>query len=476
MFSLKQAKNSNIYRWLVLLTVGISNFMGPMDASMTNIAIPEFTVVFNTSLATAIWVLLSYMLTTAGLMLTLGKMGDMLGRKRLYSTGFALFTLGLALCAISQSIIQLILFRIVQGVGAAMMVSMGTAIVTATFGAKERGKAIGITGTAVGLGLMSGPALGGLFLDTLGWRSIFYLMLPLSILGTVMAWVVLKADNTTGQRRGFDIWGAAALFFGLASLLFAVNQGQARGWASTIVLTSGAVGAVLMLLFIVIEGRIKQPIVDLSLFRNRLFALANGSLLLTFLSRRGIGLLMPFLLIQASHFSASRAGLLLITIPLSMAVISPLSGWLSDKIGTRLLCPLGLAIVTVGMFLLRDLDADSTWMDIVLPLLIMGIGGSLFEIPNNSSIMGAVRQEGLGTASAMIATMRTVGQSAGIAITAAIFSSRQLFYGAQLGPEEALVASFKDTVIVAFFIGVVAFLISMVQSRIPGYEEPAGDT
>ena len=471
---MEQLRNSKVYKWLVLMTVGISNFMGPMDNSMVNIALPEFTIVFNTDLPTAIWVLLAYMLTMAGLMLTLGKIGDVLGRKRLYSTGFIFFTLGLAFCALSQNITQLILSRIIQGVGAAMMVSMGTAIVTATFEARERGKAIGITVMVVGLGLMSGPALGGWFLDTFGWRSIFYLRLPLSVLGVVVSWVVLKADNSTKRPAGFDIRGAVTLFLGLASLLFAINQGQVQGWSSISVVTSGAIGAVSLALFIIIEGRLKQPILDLTLFRRRVFALGNSSLLLSFLSRRGIGLLMPFLLIQASGYSAARAGLLLITIPLSMTVISPISGWLSDKIGARLLCPLGLGIVALGIFLLRDLNSESTWFDIVLRLLIMGIGGSLFETPNNSSIMGAVSQERLGTASAMIATMRTVGQSAGIAITAAIFSNRQFFYSSQLNQQQTLITSFKDTVLFAFIVGIAAFLITLLQNRVTKRDQRTG--
>ena len=213
-----------------------------MDASIVNISLPALVDVFDTGLSTVIWVLLAYMLTIAGLMLPLGKAGDTLGRKRVYTLGFALFTLGLALCALSQNITQLIIFRVIQGVGAAMIVAIGTAIVTATFPPQERGKAIGIMGTAVGLGLLSGPALGGWFIDTFGWRSIFYLRLPVSILGMAMAWVILREDNSSKSSKGFDFWGATTLFIGLASLLFALNQGQPRGWSSPLVLGFGAVG------------------------------------------------------------------------------------------------------------------------------------------------------------------------------------------------------------------------------------------
>jgi len=459
------AERNGVHKWLVLLTICISSVIGPMDNSMVNISFPELTVTFNTELSTVIWILLAYMLTTAGLLLTLGKVGDVLGRKRVYVIGSILFTVGLALCALSQNITQLILFRIIQGVGAAMTVAMGTAIVAATFGAQERGKAIGILGTAVGIGLMSGPALGGLFLDNFGWRSIFYLRLPLALLSLAMAWVVLREDGSSKRSGGFDIWGALTLFVGLAGLLFTINQGDIRGWASPFVLGAGTVSLALLAIFIIIERRLAQPILDLNLFRHMGFALANSGLFFSFLGRRGIVLILPFLLIQASGYSASMAGLLLMTTPLTMTVVAPLSGWISDKIGPRFLCPLGLAILCTGIFLLRDLNASSTWSDVVLRLLVMGVGGSLFETPNNSYIMGAVPQRSLGTASAMIATMRTIGQSAGLAISAAIFSSRQVFHAAKLTQKLALVASFKDTVTVALIICSVSLLANLIQMK-----------
>lgn len=461
-----QTKRDGIYKWLVLITVCISNVMGPLDNAMVNIALPELTIAFDTGLSTVIWVLLSYMLTLAGLMLTLGRLGDVLGRKRIYATGFVLFTLGLGLCALSQNIVQLILFRVIQGVGAAMTVAMGTAIVTATFGPKERGRALGIMGTAVGIGLMSGPALGGLFLDTLGWRSIFYLRVPLALPGVVMAWTVLRDDSSSKRSGSFDIWGAITLFVGLASLLFALNQGQDRGWFSPFVLGFGLAGVVLLSLFLIIEKRLPQPILDLNLFRHRVFALANASLFFSFLGRRGTVLILPFLLIQASHYSASRAGLFLMIIPLVMTLLAPVSGWLYDRVGSRLLCPLGLALLCLGVFLLRDLNASSHWADFVIRLLIMGVGGTLFETPNNTSIMGIVHEQRLGTASALIATMRTIGQTGGLIIASVVFTVRQFYHAAQLTHGQALVASFQDTVLVALFICIVAFLFSLFQGKI----------
>ncbi|MFC1918824.1 MFS transporter [Chloroflexota bacterium] len=460
-----QVKSNSTYKRLVLLTVCISSLLGSMDNTIVNIALPELTIVFNTGLSTVIWILLAYMLTAAGLMLTLGRLGDVVGRKRVYAIGFVLLTLGLALCALAQNITQLIIFRVIQGVGGAMTLATGIAIVSATFGAEERGRAIGIVGTAIGIGLMSGPALGGLFLDTLGWRSIFYLRLPLSILGTVMAWAVLKDDSSSKHRGSFDIWGAITLFTGLTSLLFALNQGQARGWTSPFVLNFGLAGVILLSLFITIEKRLTQPILDLALFRHRGFASANISRFLIFSGRRGFNLILPFLLIQACHYPASSAGFIIITVPLTLTLLAPLSGWLYDRIGSRLLCPLGLAVICLGIFLMRDLNTSSVWSDFTIRLLILGIGGSLFETPNNSSIMGLVRKQRLGTASAMIETTKIIGQFTGLIIASMIFASGQPYYTDYLPYEQAILASFKDVALAALLICFMAFLSSLFREK-----------
>ncbi|MFC2011088.1 MFS transporter, partial [Chloroflexota bacterium] len=368
-------------------------------------------------------------------------------------------------CAISQNIGQLILFRIIQGVGAAMTVAMAYAIVTNTFGERERGKAIGILGTAVGIGLMSGPALGGFFLDSFGWRSIFYLRLPLAFLAMVMTWVVLRDDSSSERISGFDIWGSLTLFGSMAGLLFAINQGQVRGWSTPFVLAFLIGSLVLLATFIIIESRIKQPVLELSMFRHAGFTLANASLFLSFLGRAGVMIILPFLLIQAQEYSATKAGLILMIQPLIMTVFAPLSGWLSDKVGSRLLCPMGLSISWFSIFLLRQLDINSTWLSIVLILLIGGIGFTIWEIPNNSFIMGIVSEQKLGTASAMIATMRTIGQSASMAIAAAIFSSRQIYHATNLPAEQAIFAGFRDTIGVALLICGAAFLTSLIHLK-----------
>ena len=472
--SAEETQRGIAYKWLALLIVSVGTYVSTLDSSIVNVSLPILSSVFEADPSTVLWVSLIYILTLTGLMLTFGRIGDTLGRRRVYILGLATFSLGLVLCSLSQSIIQLILFRLVQAVGAAMTVSTGTAIITEAFPERERGKALGIQGAVVGAGLMSGPALGGFLLDLLDWRAVFYLRLPVGAIGSVMALLILREQPTSERRGGFDFWGALTLFGGLVCLLLGVNRGQALGWSSAPILALFGASVVLLICFFALEKRIAHPVVDLSLFRNRLFTAATGSLLLSFVAFVAVTFLMPFYLMQAAGYSSSYAGLLLTTVPLITLVVAPVSGWLSDRIGSRFLCSTGLSLMCLGMILLGGLTADSTPPGVVLRLAIVGLGSGLFQSPNNSSIMGAAPRERLGTASAMIATSRSLGMGIGLAIAGAIFSSRRLFHatelaqsslGAEAIQREALVGGFHDALVVAAIICSVGILASLIRSR-----------
>ena len=446
------------YKWLALLTVSIATFMGTLDASIVIISLPRLTKVFETEPSVVLWVSVVYLLVSVGLMLSLGRIGDVLGRKRVYVLGFALFTVGLILCSLSQSIMQLILSRVVQAVGSAMTVALSTAIVTAAFPAQERGKALGILGGVVSAGLLSGPVLGGFLLDTLDWRSIFYTRIPVGIVGMVMAWMFLKEQREPNTGFKFDLAGAITLFGCLSCLLLFFNLGGRLGFASTPVLVLAGSTVTLLVLFVVSERRAVQPIVDLNLLRNRLVAGGIISLVIMFLAISANTFLMPFYLIQGLGYSFSKAGLLFAIISLTALVVGPLSGWLSDKIGSRILCTTGMSLICTALFLLSGLGAKSNEVDVLLRLAIQGIGSGMFSSPNNSSIMGSVPRDKLGTGSAMIATARQIGMSSGIAIAGTIFTSRQAFHDAELALDNlkppllqklSLIGGFQDTLLIA---------------------------
>ena len=462
------------YKWLALLTVSIGTFMATLDVSIVNISLPRLTEVFETEPSVILWVPVGYLLVSVSLMLTVGKIGDVLGRKRVYVLGFALFTVGLILCSLSQSILQLILSRIVQAVGNAMTVSLGAAIVTAAFPNQERGKALGILGGVVSAGLLSGPVLGGFLLDALDWQSIFYTRVPVGIVGLVMAGILLKEQRELSTGLKFDLVGAATLFGSFSSLLLFFNLGGRLGFVSMPALALAASTAILLTLFVALERRAAQPIVDLNLFRNRLFAGGNASLGIMFVAIAANTFLMPFYLMEGLARSASETGLLLAIVPLATLVIGPPSGWLSDKIGSRLLCSVGMTLISLALFLLSGLGAESGDADILLRLIVLGAGIGMFSSPNNSTIMGAVPSNKLSTGSAMIATVRQIGMSIGIAIAGTIFTSRQALHAAQLAQDNlnpqmlqklSLVGGYQDTLLVAAIVCGIGIFTSLARGK-----------
>lgn len=462
------------YKWLALLTVSIGTFMGTLDASIVNISFPRLTQVFDTEPSIVLWVSVAYLLVGVSLMLTLGRIGDVLGRKRVYIAGFIIFTIGLILCSLSQSIVQLILSRVVQAVGSAMTVALSTAIITDAFPSQERGKALGILGGVVSSGLLSGPVIGGLLLDALDWNAIFYARIPVGIIGIAMAWTLLKEQRDTTIVFKFDMGGAATLFGGLSCLLLFFNFGGRLGFTSPLVLALVGGTVILLALFVQFERRAAQPIVDLNLFRNRLFACGIISLGIMFVAISANTFLMPFYLIQGLGHSASKTGLLFASISCAALFIGPLSGWLSDKIGSRVLSTIGMALICTALFLLSGLHAKSNEIDVLIRLVIQGIGAGMFSSPNNSSIMGSVPRDKLSTGSAMIGTVRQIGTSSGIAIAGAIFTSRQALHASQLAGNNlapsildklSLVGGFKDTLLIGGIVCSIGILTSLVRGK-----------
>ncbi len=441
--------------------------MSTLDASIVNISFPRLTQVFDTEPSVVLWVSVAYLLVSVSLVFIFGKIGDYYGRKKVYTLGFAVFTVGLILCTFAQTIVQLILARVVQAVGAAMTMALGTAIVTAVFPPQERGKALGISGATVSAGFLSGPVLGGVLVDLFDWQAIFYVTIPVALIGMVMAIICLKEQKVSEGKFKFDWWGAVTLSAGLAFLLLFFNLGGKTSFSEPEVVAFGTAAIILLAVFIIVERKAAQPILDLKLFRNRLFAAGNISLLIMFLALSANTLLMPFYLIDGLEYDASEAGLLFASVSVSALVVGPISGWLSDKIGYRLLCTAGITLMAVGIFWLSRLGINANMTDILPRLVLIGVGSGLFSSPNNSSIMGSVPWDKLSTGSALIATVRQVGMSSGIAIAGAIFTSRQAVFmahsmvsGASEASRMALISGYQDTMLISSIVCTIAIFAS----------------
>ncbi len=424
-FAAARPRTTSGYKWTVLLITTIGSFMAPFDGSIVTIAIPSIASSMMIGLETVVWISLAYLLVLTVLLINAGRLADLRGRKRIYIAGFIIFTAGSALCGASATGIQLVFFRALQGIGAAFIAANSPAIVTESFQSWERGKALGINAMAVYTGLTTGPVIGGILVQSFGWRSIFYVNVPIGILVVGLASIRLKERKIPLVDEGFDFAGAVTLSAALASLLVALTLGGSFGWnsISTVSLLVLAVSA--FLLFIYAERRMtRHPTLDLSLFtKNRLFAAANTAALLNYTAISGVTFMISIYLQDIQGFQPESAGLFLIAMSVAMALLSPISGWLADRFGSRSLSTVGMVIVTGGLLLLSQLNTESSASDVVLRLTLLGIGFGLFSSPNTRAIMNSVDKSKLGVASGTLSTMRSTGQSIGLAMVGAIIAA-----------------------------------------------------
>lgn len=410
-----------VNKWAVLAIVGNGVFMATLDSSIVNISLPTIATFFGVPLNGIVeWVIIAYLLVVAAVLLTIGRLADMIGRKPIWLSGLVIFTLGSALCSAAPSLGWLVGFRAFQGLGGALLMAISPAMLTTAFPPEERGRALGLNALIVALGVSTGPTLGGILTQDLTWRAIFYVNVPIGIVGVIATIRVLKERLKHGEGR-FDPAGAVLLAVGLAAITLGLSFGQEWGWTSSTLVTTLVVGVVALVVLVFVEQRVPDPILDLSLFRNRLFAAANFSLILSFLALNAVSFLLPFYLEELRGFSTLDAGLLLTPLPLTIACIAPFSGSFADRIGTRWLASVGLAIACGGLVLISALTAHTPLLLLIATLVTTGIGQGLFQSPNNSALMGAAPRGRQGIAAGFLATGRVVGQSISVALAGAIF-------------------------------------------------------
>ncbi len=457
-------------KWWVLGAVMVGTFMGPLDGSVVNIALPTLTRFFAVDITTVEWVVLAYLLAISTFLLTFGRLGDIVGLKPLYLTGFAVFAAGSAACAIAWSIWALVAFRVVQAVGAGMLFAVGPAIITRAFPAAERGRALGFVGISVSAGLALGPTLGGLLIAAGGWRLVFLINLPIGVVAFALALRVLSADKPHAQK--FDPFGAVFSFLTLFPLLLALSKGETWGWGSPLVVALLAAAVIGGIVFVVAETRVAQPVLDLTLFRARLFSASVLSALASYMVTASVMFLMPFYLMETRGFSVAYAGLLLTPVPAAMALLGPVSGALSDRIGSRFLSTMGLLVSGAGVIAFTGLGRETGILGILVRLLLVGIGMSLFQSPNSSALMGSVPRNRLGIASGMVATARNVGMVLGVSLSALVLAVREPGYLRELSgtltPEIAAKEAFLNAAHDAFWLAAGMCVLGAFASLVRG--------
>jgi len=396
----------------VLSVTAFASFLTPFMGSSVNLALPSIGEEFSLNAVTLNWIISSYMLTTSMLLLPAGRAGDILGRRKVFTAGLAVFTLSMILLTFTPGIRWLIGTRILQGIGGAMMFGTNMAILTSVFPPGERGRAMGINVTAVYIGLASGPFLGGLLTRYLGWRSIFAFLIPMGIISLILIRTKMKREWAEAKGESFDWAGSVIYGISMAALMYGFSKlPSAKGWMIT------ATGLVLMPLFILREKRAVHPLFDVTLIsHNRIFAFSSLAALIHYAATSAIGFFLSLFLQYIRDLGPREAGFVLMSWPLTMALISPAAGKLSDKYNPGVLASTGMGITSAGLIMLCFLNEQTSVAFIVAVLVIMGAGFSLFSSPNSNAIMSSVEKRQLGNASGMLGTMRNVGQTLSMAI------------------------------------------------------------
>ena len=414
-----------VNRWIVLALSAAASFMTMLDGSIVNVGLPSIARTFHVGISGATeWIIIGYLVVIAAVLLTFGRLADMIGRKPIFLTGLVVFILGSALSGLAPSLLLLILARLFQGIGGALIFSVNVAMITSTFPSNERGLALGLNAVVVSLGVAAGPTIGGIITQYLTWRWIFYVNVPICML-VLLAAVYFYRENRSQreQHERFDPIGATVLAIGLAGLTLGLSFGQEWGWLSAGTLAALGVSIVMLSVGVYVEAHVEHPILNLGLISNRVFAFANISFMLCMMALFAPGFLLPFYFEELRGYSTIQTGLMLTPLPLMLAVVAPLSGSLADRLGSRWLSPVGLAIICFGLFLLSQINAQSSPWDIIWRLAVTGIGQGLFMSPNTRTMMGAASRQAQGEASGLLATGRVIGQSMSVALTGTVFAA-----------------------------------------------------
>lgn len=412
--------------WLVIATACVGAFMGQMDAGITQLILPVLERDYDAGVDYVSWVSVIYLLVVAVLLPVFGRLSDIHGRKSFYLCGFALFALGSAISGVAPSLDFLIGARAIQAIGSAILGANSVAIIVSVAGNALRGRALGVQAAVQAIGLCTGPAIGGLIVSELNWRWVFWINVPIGIAGAITAFLVIPASQGSANGERFDWWGAALLTPGLAVLVFAISQVGAWGLTSPLFVVGSILACLCLTAFICREIRGAYPLISLTLFRNSSFSLGNIAGMIANAVLFGVFFLVPFTLERAFRDTPLSAGLRLTLVPLMLAVMGPVSGALSDRVGPHILCSVGMMMAAGGLAILyAALDPGSPDLTMLtVSLGVLGVGLGLFLAPNNSAIMGSAPSAWIGEAGSVMNVVRALGMSLGIALTSTILAAQ----------------------------------------------------
>jgi len=405
--------------WFVVATVCVGAFMGQLDASIVALALPTLQRHFDAPLGAVTWVGLSYLLVLVASVTAMGRLSDMVGRKLLYTYGFAVFIIGSALCGLAPSLLALDGFRVIQAVGAAMLQANSVAIIALAVPRRSLGRAIGVQGAAQAVGLALGPAVGGVLLAAGGWRLLFFINVPFGLVGLVAGLLLIPRSRELAERVRFDWQGLLLFVPAIVAVLGAISLGNHLGWTSPVIVGAAALGILLAVAFVVRERRTPAPMLDTRLFQNAAFSSGIASGLLSYLVMFGVLLVVPFFLERTLGASSGRTGLELAVMPVALGVVAPFAGRLADRVGARPLTVAGMLLVSVTLATLAVGPPGQG--KLVAVLALTGVGLGLFTPSNNAAIMAAAPRRESGVASGVLNMTRGMGTALGLALTGMVY-------------------------------------------------------
>lgn len=410
-------------KMFILINVVLMIFMDTLDSSIVNVALPKMSQSLSVSTESIAWVVTSYLIVISATILIFGRLGDIKGMTKVFQYGVLLFTIASLMCGISNSLPVLIVARIIQAIGAAATMATNQAIITKAFPNNERGKALGIVGTFVALGTMVGPPLGGFIIGKFTWHYIFFINVPIGIIVFFIGMKILPKSHKALNER-IDIKGAILFMLSIVLLFGSLSVGQNMGYTSPAIILCLAATVIFFILFIIVEKKIKQPLLKLDIFKNTLFSLSIFCAFIAFTAISCANIIQPFYLQYVMKLSPFSTGMVMVVFPVIMFFVAPISGYLSDKIGSEFLTFLGLVFITLGLFLMSTLNEHSSLVTLIIFIAIMSVGNGLFQSPNTSLIMSNVSKNKIGVAGSINALVRNIGIVFGISFSISILYGR----------------------------------------------------
>jgi EmrB/QacA subfamily drug resistance transporter len=448
----------------ILYTIMIGAFMSMFDSGVVNVGLPVIAKQFNVDMNAVQWIASIYLLVMSALLPVLGTVADNFGRRKIYNTGFFVISIFTLFCGFSTNLPMLIVMRILQAVGGAMVMANGLAIATENYPPSQRGRNIGLLATTMAIGSIAGPPAGGIAIGLWGWRSVFYLTFIVSMAGFIASYFTIPRDKR--EREGkfkFDILGSIFLVVSILTFIYGFSNSSKFGWNSPLVYGSLLIFIISFVVFLFYEKRIARPVMDLKLFQNWVFSSSIIASFLSFITMYSPTVLIPFYYQKVLGFSAQEAGLYMMAFPIAMALISPFSGALSDKIGPVFLTSAGLVVNGIGLILLANVTLRTPVYLILFYLALMGLALGMFQSPNNSCIMGSVPKNKLGAANGITQLIKNLGMVIGIAFSVALFT---YFMGRTTGEYgENFIHSARMVYYIAAVLSFAGAIISSIRNR-----------